>query len=132
LYNSGKRGDIYDFLRDSTLQFIIKSGDEYATYFDNGRIEMDITKLNPLQSADLTPNLLPSLTVATQSIDLSGGDTRVQYLEGVLRYPMMEKNTRQRMRGKYVSLTIEVANSTNDDVILIYSHITDIRVSPKP
>lgn len=132
LYNSGKRGDIYDFLRDSILQFIIKSGDEYATYFDNGRIEMDITKLNPLQSAELTPNLLPSLTNATQSIDLSGGDTRVQYLEGVLRYPMMQKNTRQRMRGKYVSLTINIGNSTNDDVILIYSHVTDIRVSPKP
>ena len=131
LYNSGKRGEIYDFLHESYLQFLIKSGDEYVTYFDNGRIEMDITKLNPLNSAVLTPNLLPSLTIATQSIDLSGGDTRVQYLEGVLRYPMMQVNTRQRIRGKYVSLTIEVANSANDNAVLIYSHVTDIRTSPK-
>lgn len=127
LYNNGLRNIFYGVEYPSNFSFYVKSGDDYVTYFDNGRVELDTTDITKMDYV----TIYSPLAGYQQTIALDGTDNRVIFKEGVLRYPMMELGTRQRFREKYVKVTLFLKAAMNNTVIRIASHLTNIRTSPK-
>jgi hypothetical protein len=123
-HDEGIKGKIYNRMYNSELIFNVKPEIEESKYFDNGRLQV--------QSGQslLTQLIITSPQIAAQILNLTT-DARVAYLEGIVRYPLVQLGQSQRFRDIYVQLDFQVTNDGNNTKIILPLHETLYRISPK-
>ncbi len=125
-HDAGPVGLIYGTLVNSQLKFSVNPVQTEPVWFDNGRIAMNnIAAGNKLNTAtlnvqDYAPQIINFLL-----------DPRWKFRQGFAEYPTRGITAPTRLRGKYMTVQLEVINDISNTVVRISSHETKYRLSPK-
>lgn len=109
LHGHGKYGQFYGVYYKSVLEFIVNPNAAFAKVFDNGRINIEQSGVKRIGKIYLETEESSHELYGQQSNVIS--DSRIQFKEGLLRFPYFELNAKKpRLRGQYLIVRLEIDN----------------------
>jgi len=106
IHDMGLKADFVSFSKKSYVTVSINESPMVAKAFDSLRINCNADANSYIDTIlMLTETQFHFMSMAT--------DSRKKYLEDVLRVPLRTETQGDRMRGKHLSLTVELKNNTN-------------------
>lgn len=118
------RAKYYENVFDSILKFAVNPNFPYSKVFDNNRLNINREAVPILKQIALQTS-----SQVAQTINLNDNltDSRPKYREGYMVFPLREKNSGERLRGKFITLEYLIQNSLlpNDNLMV---RITDNEV----
>lgn len=127
-HNQGVRGSLFGVNKNTKLKFTVAPMLGVPKYFHNGRLNVNESGVSLLSQVVASTQNLASQTIVLNN---SSVDKRPQWLEGILRYPIMAKGQKQRLRDKYLTLEFTIANDGSDKLVQITEHTTMFAPSPQ-
>ena len=107
----GTKGQVFEEKRRSIIDIPVNDAALLPKVFDSIRVNCNKYFNNKLIEVILTTdNQFERLNMAT--------DTRAEYLEDVLRFPLRGENQIDRMRGKHLVVRLILDNTTEQDDLL--------------
>lgn len=125
-HDEGPTNQIYGKIYPSKIKFLVNDNNIFSKVFDTGHLEVT-GDVEIIASAKAETNLVTSQTIILNDTVL---DNRPTYREGLLVYPIMQKDQRVRLRGQYMKLELEVVN-TAGKLVRITQHQTLYRTSQR-
>ena len=102
----------------SSVTFIVNHGSKISKIFDNATVSCNKEAYNNLVSIKFETEYGDKI--------ITKDNQRIIYYGGTMRFPIMERSDRSRLRGRYTLVTMTFDNSSGDQII-INSFDTKIR-----
>ena len=109
LYGTGMYGEFFDGLHDTEIQFVINDASEVGKIFDNVFLSANENLFDNLKSVTFTGDNQKILTKASSTFISQRGN---------IKFPVMNKGERERLRGRVVTVKIVFTNLGNKQVLL--------------
>jgi len=109
LYGTGMYGEFFDGLHDTEIQFVINDASEVGKIFDNVFLSANENLFDNLKSVTFVGDNQKILTKASSTFISQRGN---------IKFPVMNKGERERLRGRVVTVKIVFTNLGNKQVLL--------------